>query len=157
MLQFNLKISHIASSVNSVADFPSRRELKVTEKIRLKFREGFQTTPIEVTTSSRDAADEEQFFFTQADSNAEPEEQTLERKEQSRQNGKQWVANEEPSSLKTGMKEFRKTDGNTTLASTKRIKGNERIQVELDVLFVLKHMKLKIQGQPYDEVLIMTD
>ena len=67
VLQFNFKIAHIAGSVNTAADFLSRLELKVTEKIHLKIREDVQTTPIEVSTSSSDVADEEQFFFTQPD------------------------------------------------------------------------------------------
>ena len=37
------------------------------------------------------------------------------------------------------------------------IKANARIRVEQDVDLVLKNMKLKILGQPYDEVLILTD
>ena len=37
------------------------------------------------------------------------------------------------------------------------IEANARIQVEQDVDLVLKNMKLKILGQPYDEVLMMTD
>ena len=84
VLQFNFKLAHIAGSVNTAADFLSRLQLKVIEKIRLKIRQDIQTTPIEVTTSSSDVADEEQFFFTQADNNDESEEQTLERKEQSK-------------------------------------------------------------------------
>ena len=88
MLQFNFKIAHIAGSTNTAADFLSRLELKVTEKIRLKIREDIQTTPIEVTTSSSDVANEEQIFFTCADDVTESDEQTLERKEQSRQNAK---------------------------------------------------------------------
>ena len=56
VLQFNLKTAHIAGSVNTAADFLSRLELIVTEKIRLKTRENIQTTPIEVTTSSSDVA-----------------------------------------------------------------------------------------------------
>ena len=48
VLQFNFKIAHIAGSVNTAADFLSRLELKVTEKIHLKIREDVQTTPIEV-------------------------------------------------------------------------------------------------------------
>ena len=80
VLQFNLKIAHVAGSVNTAADFQSQLELKVTEKIRLKIREDVQTTPIEVTTSSSDVADEEQSFFTQTDGEAETEKQTLERK-----------------------------------------------------------------------------
>ena len=157
VLQFSFKIAHIAGSVNTAADFLSRLELKVTEIIRLKTREDIQTTPIEVTTSSSDVADEEQVFFTQTDNDNESEEQTLERKEQSRQNAKQWTANEESPALKTSVKEFTKMDGNTTSYSINGNKANAKIRVEQDVDLVLKNMKLKILGQPYDEVLIMTD
>ena len=83
VLQFNFKIAHIAGLVNTAADFLSRLELKVTEKIRIKIREDIQTTPIEVTTSSSDVADEVQFFFTHADDSNESKEQTLEQKERS--------------------------------------------------------------------------
>ena len=157
VLQFNFKIAHVAGSVNTAAEFLSRLELKVTEKIRLKIREDIQTTPIEVTTSSSDVADEEQVFFTQSNNDNEPEEQTLERKEQSRQNAKQWAANEESPALKTSVKEFTKIDGNTTSYSINGIKANARIRVRQDVDLVLKNMKLKILGQPYDEVLLVTD
>ena len=80
VLQFNFKKAHNAESVNTAAEFLSRLEFKVTEKICLKIRKDIQTTPIEVTTSSSDVADEEQFFFTHADDSNDTEEQTLERK-----------------------------------------------------------------------------
>ena len=99
----------------------------MTGKVRLKIREDIQTTPIEVTTSSSDAADEKQFFFTQTDKNNESEGQTLEQKEQSKQNAEQWVANEEPLSLKTFVKEFTRIDGNTTSYSINGVKANARI------------------------------
>ena len=155
--QFNFKISHIAGSVNNAAEVLSRLEPKVTEKIRLKIREGIQTTTIEVTTSSSDVADEEEIFFTHSDETNEPEEQTLERKERSKQNAKQWAANEESPALKTSVKEFTDIDGNTTSYSMNGIVANARIRVEQDVGLVLKNMKLKILGQPHDEVLMMTD
>ena len=142
VLQFNFKIAHIAGSVNTAVDFLSRLELKVTEKIRLRIREDIHTMPIEVTTSSSDVADEEQFFFTHADDGNESEEQTLERKEQSRQNAKPWALNEQPPALKTSVKEFTKIDGNTTSYSMNGIKANARIGVEQDVDLVLKNMKL---------------
>ena len=156
-MQFNFKLAHIAGSVNTATDFLSRLELKLTEKIRLKIREDIHTLPIEVTTSSSDVADEEQFFFTHADDRNESEEQTLEQKEQSKRNAKQWAANEESPVLKTSVKEFTRIDGNTTSYSMNRIKENSRIRVEQEVDLVLKNMKLKILGQPYDEVLILTD
>ena len=157
VLQFNFKIAHKAGSVNTAADFLSRLELQVTEKIRLQIREDIHTTPIEVTTSSSDVADEEQFFFTHADDTNESEEQTLERKERWRQNAKQWAANEESPVLKTRVKEFTKIDRNTTSYSMNGIKANARIRVEQDVDLVLKNMKLKLLGQPHDEVLLITD
>ena len=80
VLQFCLKIAHIAGSVNTEADFFSRLELTVREKVRSQNPEDIHTTPIEVSTSSSDVADEEQTFYTQADNNDESEEQTLERK-----------------------------------------------------------------------------
>ena len=129
VLQFNFKIAHIAGSVNTAADFISRLELKVTEKIHLKIRDDIQTTPIEVTTSSSDVADEEQFFFPQADNYDEPEEQTLDRKEHSKQNAKKWVAKKETYSLKT--------------YSMNGIKATARIRVEQDVDLVLKIENLR--------------
>ena len=157
VLQFNFKIAHSAGSVNTAADFLSRLELKVTEKIRLKIREDIHTTPIEVTTSSSDVADEEQVFFTQAYNDKESEEQTLERKEQSRQNAKQWAANEQTPALKTSVNEFTNIDGNTTSYSMNGIKATARIREEQNVDLVLKNMKLKNLGHPYDEVLMITD
>ena len=37
------------------------------------------------------------------------------------------------------------------------IKANARIRIKQDVDLVLKNKKLKILGQPHDEVLMMTD
>ena len=110
-----------------------------------------------MTTSSSDVADEEQIFFTHADDGKESEEQTLERKEQSRQNAKQWAVNEESPVLKTSVRDFTKIGGNTTSYSMNGIKANARIRVEQYVDLLLKNLKLKILGQPYDEVLILTD
>ena len=84
VLQLKFKEAHIVGSINTAADVLSGLELKVTEKIRLKVREDFRTTPIEVTTSSSDVADEEQFFFTRAENETGSEEQNIQRKEQSR-------------------------------------------------------------------------
>ena len=156
MLQFDFKIAHIAGSVNTAAELLSRLELKVRERIRLKIREDVQTTPNEVTTSSSDVADEEQFLFTQTDDQDKTEEQILQRKEQSHERAAEWVVNQEPSSLKPSIKEFIKIDGNTTTYSLHGIKANARIRVEQDADLVLKNLKLKILGQPHDDVLLTT-
>ena len=124
VLQFNFKKAQIAGSVKTAADFLSRLELKVTEKIRLKIRENVQTTLIEVSTSSSDVSDEEQFFFTQADGQDETEKQILQWKEQSQKKAAEWVVNQEPSSMKPKIKQFTKIDRNTTSYSINEIKAN---------------------------------
>ena len=155
--QLNFKLAHIAGSVNTAADFFSRLELKVLERIRLKIREDVQTTPIEVTTSSSDVADEEQFFFAHTKDQGESEEQILQRKKQPREKAAEWVVNQEPSSMKPSIKEFTKIEGNTMAYSLHGIKAIARIRVEQDADLVLKNLKLKIRGQPNDDVLLTTD
>ena len=157
VLQFNFEIAHIAGSVNTAAVFFSRLELKVTERIRFKIREDVQIAPIEITTSSSDVPDEEQFFFTQTDDQDETKEEILQRKEQSRKKAAECVVNKEPSSLKPSIKEFTKIDGNTTSYSLHGIKAKAKIRVEQVVDLVLKNLKLKILGQPHDDVLLTTD
>ena len=59
--------------------------------------------------------------------------------------------------MKPSIKEFKKIDGNTTAYSLHGIKANARKRVEQDADLVLKNLKLKILGQPYDDVLLTTD
>ena len=115
-----------------------------------------QTTPIEVTTSSLDVADEEQ-FFTYTDDQDETEEQILQRKKKSLEKAVEWVVNREPSSKKPSIKEFTKIDGNTTAYSLHGIKANARIRVKQDADLVLKNLKLKLFDQPHDDVLLTAD
>ena len=157
VLQFNFKIAHIAGSVNTAADFLSRLELKATEKIHFKIREDVQTTLIEVSTSSSDVADEEQFFFTQPNSQNKTQEQIIQRKEQPQKKAAEWVVNQELSSMKPSIKEFTKIDGNTTSYSINEIKASAGIHVEQDADLVLQNLKLKRLGQPHDDVLLATD
>ena len=59
--------------------------------------------------------------------------------------------------MKPSIKEFTKINGNTTAYSLHGIKANARIRVEQDADLILKNLKLKILGQPYDDVLLTTD
>ena len=94
VLQCNFRKAHITGSINTAADFFSRLELKVTEKIHLKIREDVQTTPIDVATSLSDVADEEQIFFRQTDCQDDTEEEILQRKDQSLKKAAEWLPNQ---------------------------------------------------------------
>ena len=110
-----------------------------------------------MSTSCSDVADEEQFFFTQQDRQDETEEQILQRKEQSQKKAAEWVVNQEQPPMKPSITEIIKIDGNTTSYSINGIKASARIRVEQDADLVLKNLKLKILGQPHDDVLLTTD
>ena len=110
-----------------------------------------------MSTPSSEVANEEQFFFTQTDSQDETEKQILQRKEQSQKKAAEWVVNQEPPSMKPIIKKFTKIDGNTTSYSINGIKASARIRVEQEADLVLKKVKLKILGQLHDDVLLATD
>ena len=59
--------------------------------------------------------------------------------------------------MKPSIKKFTKLDGNTMSYSINGIKTSARIRVEQDADLVLKNLKLKILGQPHDDVLLATD
>ena len=80
-----------------------------------------------------------------------------EKSELSKKRASEWVVNQEQSSMKPSIKEFTQIDGNTTSYSINGIKANARIRLEQDADQVLKNLKLKILGQPNDDVLLTTD
>ena len=125
--QLKFKVAHIAVSVKTAVDVFSRVELKVTEKVHLVIWEDIQTTPIEVTTSSSDVADEAQFLLTQTDGEDEPEEQTLERSKKTRRKATEGVAKRKPSSMNPSNTEFTKIDGNSTSFPSHGFKANAQI------------------------------
>ena len=59
--------------------------------------------------------------------------------------------------MKTSVKEFTNIDGNTTSYSINVINAIAGIRVERDADLVLKNLKLKILGQPHDDVLLTTE
>ena len=97
------------------------------------------------------------FFSPKQTMTVSQKEQTLQRKEHSRQNSIEWVADTEPSKSTTSVKEFTKIDGNATSYAMNRIEANTRIRVQQDVDLVLRNLKLKILSQPCNEVLLTTD
>ena len=99
LLRYKFKTAHIAGSVNTAAYLLFGVDLEVTEKVLLKKHEDSQTTPTDVTTSSKGATSEELFFFTQADNETNSDGQTNGKKEQSQQTANQRVAKREPASF----------------------------------------------------------
>ena len=100
-----------------------------------------------MTTSFTDVTDEEQLFVTGTYNQNESEEQTLEEKEQYRKAAGQWVANEEPSSLRISMKESINIDGDSTSFPTNGVKAKTQTQADQNLVLTLKKLKPKLPGQ----------
>ena len=116
----------------------NRLKLEFTHKIRLKVLENLKRTPIEVKPSSSDVADEEQFIFSQTADEDDTKHQTLEREEQFGNKATEWVANEEASSVKPGIKELTKLDGNTTSYYMNGNRAKALVRKKQDVNVVLR-------------------
>ena len=65
--QFNFTIAHIPRKMNTAADFFSRLEMNLYEKIILKIREDIPTKPIEVNIESTGIEQEEPVLFDPTD------------------------------------------------------------------------------------------
>ena len=95
-------------------------------------------TPIELTTASSYVADEEQFYFTQADAEVETKEHILQRKKPS-----QKIGNRMGTESGAILNEAKYQRVLTTTFSINAIKANAQIRVEQEIDLVLKNLKLK--------------
>ena len=83
VLQFNLRFTHVAGTLNTAADFRSRLELTPKEIIELTIREDIQTLPIQINMQSTNIAEEQPFFLP--DKTIETDEETLIRKQRAKE------------------------------------------------------------------------
>ena len=113
VLQFNFKKAQIAGSVNTAADFLSRLELEVREKFHLEIREDVQTTTYEVTHPAQMSQTENNSSSRKKMVKLTLKHKHLKGESNLAKKAAEWVANEEPSSMKPSIKEFIMLDGDT--------------------------------------------
>ena len=156
-MQFNFVIAHIAGSINKAADYLSRLEHNLTEKIELKIRDDIQTIPYEVTLQSTGTTEEEQFYFTQdnTDENIEPEEEVWKRKEQAKQEISSKLSSQESAQITFNITEIH--DPLLTNKPAHEISQPNRLHIEQELDPVLLNLKLKIHIQAYNEHILNDD
>ena len=108
-----LQRTHIAGSVVTAADFLSRLELEVREKIRLEMREDVKTTTYEVTHPAQISQTENNFSSGRKMVKMTLKHKHLKGESNLAKKAAEWVANEEPSSMKPSIMEFIMLDGDT--------------------------------------------
>ena len=143
---------HVAGSQNTAADFLSRLELILKEKVQLKLRDDILTSPIEVNLHSSDVADEEQLFFL-PDEEEESEQEIFASKALSKQRAQE----EHEKDLSTKVTEVIKIPLNSAVYSFNPIKENARIRNEQNADLLLEALKLRISNKKYDKHLLKTE
>ena len=150
VLQFNFRITHVAGTLNTAADFLSRLEITPKEKIELTIREDIQTLPIQINMQSTNVAEEEQQCFL-PDETIETDEETLSRK----QRAKERAQAEAQAVITATIQEANISPINTTSYALGAIKENARIRNEQDAVIILKTVKAKLANEEHDEHLLI--
>ena len=71
VLQYNFVIAHIPGAMNTAADYLSRLEYHITEKVELEIRDDIPVQAIEVNIQSAGVSEEEVTFLEPDDPKAE--------------------------------------------------------------------------------------
>ena len=153
VLQFKVRIMHVAGSQNTAADFLSRLELTPKKKVQLNLRDDIITAPIEVNLQSRDVADKEQLFFL-PDEEEESEQEIFARKAFSKQRA---IDDKEQQNLSTEITETVHIPLNNAVYALGAIKENARVRSEQDADPFLKALKLRLLVEENDKHLLKTE
>ena len=154
VLQYNFVIAHVAGSMNTAADFLSRTEVAPTEKLELTIRNDIHTKAIEVNIQSFGIAEEEQIYILPED---EIDENKLWQEKQNIRNQAQTETHNEPENNISELQQFHRPTSGLISCSSGYFKDNARIRLEQNNDVVLRHLRAKIEGNPFDENELASD
>ena len=148
VLQYNFVIAHVAGSMNTAADFLSRTEFNPIEKLEMSIRNDIQTRAIEVNIQSSGIVEEEQIYILPDD---EFEENKLWEEKQNVRNQAQTETHNDPENHVTELQHFHKPTSGLNTCSEGQFRDNARIRPEQNNGIVLRNLRAKIEGNPFDE------
>ena len=154
VLQYNFVIAHVAGSMNTAADFLSRTEVAPTEKLELTVRNDIHTKAIEVNIQSSGIAEEEQIYILPED---EIDENQLWQEKQNIRNQAQTETHNEPENNISELQQFHRPTSGLISCSSGYFKDNASIRLEQNNDVVLRHLRAKIEGNPFDENELASD
>ena len=148
VIQFSFVIAHIPGAQNTAADYLSRLEADLKDKLVMKIREDVQTLPIEINVQSAGVSQEEQIFYRNDDDKTE--EQYWARKEAIRKN----PAMDEPAvTIQTLSTNLIKQQPEIQV----RLRKTNQIIIEQSKDAVLQHLKAKLLHEEYSENVLQQD
>ena len=148
VLQYNFVIAHVAGSMNTAADFLSRTEVNPVEKLEMSIRNDIQTKAIEVKIQSSGIVEEEQIYILPDD---EFDENKLWEEKQNVRNQAQTETHNDPENNVTELQQFHKPTSGLNTCSEGHFRDNARIRLEQNNDIVLRNLRAKIEGNPFDE------
>ena len=154
VLQYNFVIGHVAGSRNTAADFLSRTEVDPTEKLEMTIRNDIHTKATEVNIQSTGIVDEEQIYILPED---EIDENQLWEEKQNIRNQAQTETNNEPETDVSELQQFHKPTSGLISISSRYFKDNARIRLEQNNDIVLRNLRAKLEGNPFDENELASD
>ena len=154
VLQYNFVIAHVAGAMNTAADFLSRAEWNPTEKLEMNIRNDVNTKAIEVNIQSTGVAEEELLYILPGE--CPTEQQLWEEKEAIRQSAKTETHNE-PENEVSELQTFHKPTAGTINYREGHFKDNAKIRLEQNNDEVLRNLRAKIEGEPFDETQFTQD
>ena len=154
VLQYNFVIAHVAGSMNTAADFLSRTESNPTEKLEMTIRNDINTKAIEVNIQSSGIVEEEQIYILPDD---ELDENKLWEEKQNTRNQAQNETHNDPENDVSELQQFHKPTSGLISCSSGHFKDNARIRLEQNNDIVLRNLRAKIEGDPFNENELASD
>ena len=154
VLQYNFVIAHVAGSMNTAADFLSRTEVNPTEKLEMTLRNDIHTKAIEVNIQSSGIVEEEQIYILPDD---DVDENQLWQEKHNVREQAQNETHSEPENDVNELQQFHKPTSGLISCSSGHFKDNARITLEQNNDVVLRTLRAKLEGNPFDENELASD
>ena len=152
VLQFNFTIAHIPGKMNTAADFLSRLEADLNEKVILKIREDIPTKPFEVNIESTGIAQEEPVSFDPTDQQKTTEKELLKRKDEVRN-----AIPKKPPVITVSCYYANDLHKDITIVNIAQLTKPSRILIEQDSDPTLLNFKRELLGLPFDEQILLNN
>ena len=147
VLQNYFVITHVAGSMNTAADFLSRTEVDSTEKLEKAIRNDFHTKAIEVNIQTSGIVKEEQIYDLPDD---DIDENQLWEEKQNIRNQAQTETHNDPENAVSELQQLLKPTSGLISFSSGYFEHIARIRLEQNNDIVLRNLREKIEGNPFD-------
>ena len=141
VLQYNFVIAHVASSMNTAADFLSKTEVDPTEKLEMTIRNDIRTKAVEVIIQSSGIVEKEQIFSLPGDEN---DENQLWEEKQNVRNQAPTETHNDPENVVSELQQFHKPTSGLISVSSGYFRDNARIRLEQNNDLVLRKSKVTL-------------